>query len=68
MPAIRLTIVACGRMLFSIDHVRVPHLERLAEQRADPTPMLYTQMPKLGPSLCTLWMSPKKLPETALKG
>jgi hypothetical protein len=55
-------------MLFSIDHVRVPHLERLAEQRADPTPMLYTQMPKLGPSLCTLWMSPKKLPETALKG
>jgi hypothetical protein len=50
------------RMLFSIDHVRVPHLERLAEQRADPTPMLYTQMPKLGPSLCTLWMSPKNCP------
>jgi hypothetical protein len=50
------------RMLFSIDHVRVPHPERLAEQRADPTPMLYTQMPKLGPSLCTLWMGPKNCP------
>jgi Dolichyl-phosphate-mannose-protein mannosyltransferase len=50
------------RMLFSIDHVRVPHPERLAEQRADPTPMLYTQMPKSGPSLCMLWMGPKNCP------
>lgn len=50
------------RMLFSIDHVRVPHPERLAEQRADPTPMLYTQIPKSGPSLCTLWMGSKNCP------
>jgi hypothetical protein len=51
-----------NRMVFSIDHVRVPHPERLAEQRADPTPMLYTQIPKLGPSLCTLWMRQKSCP------
>jgi hypothetical protein len=50
------------RLLFSVDHVRVPHLERLAQQRADPTPILYTQMPQLGSSLCTLWMGPKSCP------
>jgi hypothetical protein len=50
------------RMLLSVDHVRVPHPERLAEQRADPTPMLYTQMPQLGPSLCALWMGSKNCP------
>jgi hypothetical protein len=50
------------RMLFSVDHVRVPHPERLAEQGADATPMLYAQMPQFGPSLCTLWMGPKNCP------
>lgn len=52
-----------NRMVFSVDHVRVPHPERLAVQRADPTPMLYTQIPKSGPSLCTLWMGPKNCPQ-----
>jgi hypothetical protein len=47
------------RVLFSVDHARVPHPERLAEQRADPTPMIYTRMPQLGPSLCSLWMGSK---------
>jgi hypothetical protein len=50
------------RMLFSVDHVRVPNPERLAEQHADSTPMLYTQMPQSGPSLCALWMGPKNCP------
>ena len=50
------------RMLFSVDQVRVPHPERLAEQRADTTPMLYAQMPQMGPSLCALWMGPKSCP------
>jgi hypothetical protein len=50
------------RMLFSIDHVHVPHSERLAEQRADQTPMLFKQMPRVGPSLCALWMGPNNCP------
>lgn len=50
------------RLLISVDHVRIPHPERLEEQRADPTPMLYTRLPQLGPSLCTLWMGSKSCP------
>ena len=50
------------RTLFSVEHVRVPHPERLAEQRADETPMLYKQMPQTGPSLCALWMGSKDCP------
>jgi hypothetical protein len=50
------------RMLFSVDHVRVPHPERLAEQRADHTPMLVKQMPRTGPSLCAVWMGPDDCP------
>jgi len=50
------------RMLFSVDHVRVPHSERLTEQRADQTSMLFSQMPRVGPSLCALWMGPNNCP------
>jgi len=50
------------RTLFSVEHVRVPHPERLAEQRADETPMLYKKMPQIGPSLCALWMGSKDCP------
>jgi hypothetical protein len=50
------------RVLFSVDHVRVPHGERLAEQRADRTPMLFNQMLQAGPSLCALWMGPSNCP------
>jgi hypothetical protein len=51
------------RMLFSVDHVRVPNPERLAEQRADRTPMLYSQLPHSGPSVCVLWMGPDNCPK-----
>jgi hypothetical protein len=48
--------------LFSVDHVRVPAPERLSEQHADATPMLYSQMPQFGPSLCALWMGSADCP------
>jgi hypothetical protein len=46
------------RMLFLVDHVHVPQ----PDEPADTTPMLYAQMPHLGPSLCARWMGPKDCP------
>ncbi len=54
--------VDAERMLFSVDHIRVPHPERMAAQHDDQTPMLFKQMPATGPSLCALWMGPNNCP------
>lgn len=52
-----------GRFLFYVDQVRVipnPHL--VPQQRDAETQMLFSQMPRTGPSLCSRWMRPDDCP------
>jgi hypothetical protein len=52
-----------GRLLFSIDHVRVSaNPAAVRQQRVLQSEMLFAKLPREGPSLCVVYMGPRSCP------